>query len=438
MKQTCLLSYIGVLLSVCSMALSQDSASYRGPNRNGVYSDPGMRTNWKEKPPTVLWRKDMGYGFCEAAVAGKKLVTAGYVQDTGKSTVSCLDADTGKQLWQTEYADASGGPRGNVVGPVASPVIDDGRVYMVAAMGAIYCFDLNTGAKVWEKVANKDSGKMYGQFGDGASPVVIGDLVFAHLTTGTNSAAWFAYQKKDGALAWSRPVTTRLGKEDSADRSYSPVAPCKVNGQPHVLLISDSAIECVSLDKGALAWTHSISDLELSFGPFSEPVFFADDKFLLGVWYASKANLIAFQINNDGLTRLWTSKAMGKGAYTCVTCNGFAYGYGLKGLTCADLKDGKSKWDWRSTDPKTQKDQGEIIMVGDKIVWVSSSGTLYVGAAVPEKRPFLGDFKAVNNCGKDLKKDKAGYNNVITAPVLADGHLYLRASWGELVCVDLK
>ena len=179
--------------------------------------------------------------------------------------------------------------------------------------------------------------------------------------------------------------------------------------------------------------------LELSYGPFSEPVFFGEDKFLLGVWYASKANLIAFQINNDGLTRLWTSKAMGKGAYTCVIYNGFAYGYGVKGLNCADLKDGKSKWDWCSSNPKAANDQGEVILVSDKLVWVSTlSGMLYVGNAVPEKRAFLGEFKAVNDCTKDIKKDKAGYNNIITSPVFANGRFYLRAAWGELVCVDPK
>ena len=85
MKCTCLLSVVGALVAVGSIATAQDSAWYRGPSRDGVYANAAIRTNWKEKPPAVLWRKDIGYGFSGAAVVGKKLVTAGYAQDTGKS-----------------------------------------------------------------------------------------------------------------------------------------------------------------------------------------------------------------------------------------------------------------------------------------------------------------------------------------------------------------
>jgi len=426
------------VLATGSVATADDSAWYRGPNRNGVYPDAVIRTNWKEKAPKILWHKEVGYGFSGAAVVGKKVVTAGYAQDTGKSVLCCLDADTGKGIWQVEYEDACGGPRGNVSGPVATPVIDGGRVYMVAVMGALYCYDLNTGDKVWEKVTSKDSGKLYGEFGDGASPAIIGDLVLAHLTTTTNSASWFAFNKKDGAVVWSHPVKTRLHVEELADRSYSPAVPCKVNGKSCAILVSDAVIDCVEMSKGGNVWSHSIADLELRYGPFAEPVFFGEDKFLLGTYYASKANLMAFQINDAGLTRMWPSKAIGKGAFSCVTYNGFAFGYGIGGLNCADLANGKSKWKWRSSDPKTAKDQGEIILVGDKLVWVSSTGMLYVGNAAPEKSAPLGELKALSDYTKNLKKDKAGYNNIATSPVFADGRIYLRGSWGELVCVDVK
>jgi outer membrane protein assembly factor BamB len=438
-KTAGILSVAGVL-ATGSVATAQDSAWYRGPSRNGVYPDAAIRANWKEKAPKILWHKEVGYGFAGAAVVDKKVVTAGYAQETGKGVLYCFDADTGKLIWRVEYEDACGGARGNVVGPVATPVIDGGRVYMVAVMGALYCYDLFTGDKVWEKVTSKDPGKLYGEFGDGASPVIAGDLVLAHLTTATNSASWFAFNKKDGTLVWSHPVKTRLGVEEMADRSYSPAGLCKVNGKSCAILISDAVIDCVELSKGGNVWSHSIADMELRYGPFSEPVFFGNDKFLVGTWYASKANVIAFQINNDGLTRMWTSKAIGKGAYSFVVYKGLAFGYGVKGLNCMDLANGKSNWEWRSSDPKTAKDQGEIILVGDKLVWVSSySGVLYIGNASPEKSAPLGELKALTDCTKDIKKDKARYNNVVsTTPVFANGRIYLRSSWGELACVDVK
>jgi outer membrane protein assembly factor BamB len=424
-------------LSLVGSASAQDSPSFRGPNGNGAYPNASIRTNWKEKAPKV-WSKEVGYGFSEATVAGKKVVTAGYSTEAGKSFLFCFDADTGKELWKVEYADSSGGPRGSMSGPAATPVIDGDRVYMVAVMGVIYCMDLNTGAKVWEKVTNKDSGTMYGQFGDGASVLIAGDLAIAHLTTSSSSAAWLAFNKKDGAVVWTYPVTTRLGKEKVADRSYSPATLCKVNGKSCVLLISDAVIDCVELSKGAKVWSHSIADLALDYGPFAEPVFYAQDKFVLGTWYGN-ANLMAFQIGADGLTRTWKCKeSIGKGGYSCVVNNGMVFGYGVQGLNCVDLADGKSKWDWRSSNPKLHKDQGEVILVGDKLVWVTTSGMLYVGSASPQKMEPLGEFKALKDCAKNLKKDRCQFNNISASPVFAGGRVYVRGSWGELACIDFK
>jgi len=428
-------------LPVVGTASAQDSPCFRGPSRNGTYPDATIRTNWKEKPPKILWRKDVGYGFSSVVVAGNKIVTAGYAADGAKSAVYCFNADTGAQIWRTEYADTRGGPRGKVPvsGPVATPVIDGDRVYMVAVMGALYCMDLNDGSNVWVKITNADGGKC-GEFGDGAPPVIAGDLVLAHLTTAAGSASWFAFNKNDGSVAWSIPVTTRLGKDEDADRGYSPAGLCKVSGKSCALFVSDAAIDCVELAKGVKMWSHNIADLELRYGPFEEPVFYGPDKFLLSIWYANKPSVIAFQIDSGGLTRIWSSKAIGKGAYSCVVCNGFAFGYGVEGLNCVDLLNGESKWNWRSSNPRMARDQGEVILVGDKLVWVASySGMLYVGNASSEKSPPLGELKALNECTKDLKKDKATYNNVVsTAPVFANGRVYLRSPWGELTCVDVR
>jgi len=132
----------GCVASFLSIGMAQDSACFRGPNHNGTYPDATIRTNWKEKPPQVLWTKDVGYGFAGIAVAGKRALTAGYDFETRKSTLYCLNTDTGAEEWQIQYADTCGGRRRGLIGPIPTPVIDGDRVYVVAAMGALYCFDL--------------------------------------------------------------------------------------------------------------------------------------------------------------------------------------------------------------------------------------------------------------------------------------------------------
>jgi outer membrane protein assembly factor BamB len=426
-------------LPVSENTASNDSSGFRGPNGNGTYLDGKIRTNWNEKAPRILWSANIGYGFSGVVVAGKKVITAGYERDKNMTLLVCFDADSGNILWQTEYADSLAGPRGGLCGPVATPAISGDKVYMVATAGAAYCFDLNTGVKVWNKVMNKE-GAMCGEFGDGASPVVYGDTVIVHLSTGAKAASWFALKKSDGSVVWSLPVNSKLGADDPlVDRSYSPVTICNVAGKPAALLISDTAIECVDAGNGTKSWSFSTSDLAMRYGPFAEAVFFAPDKFLLETWYASKANVIAYQVTETGLIQLWTSKAIGRGAYSCVVFDGMAFGYGVQGLNCMDLSNGRSNWRWRSSDPKMARDQGEIILVGDKLVWVSSFGMLYIGNATADKSQPLGEFKALKACDKDLKRDTARCNNVVsTSPTFARGRIYVRSSWGEIACVDFN
>lgn len=431
--------------TVCTLAVeaafpADDSASFRGPNHDGTYRESKIRVNWQEKPPVILWSQNAGYGFSGVAVSGKRVLAAGYSIETGKSTLSCFDSDSGRVNWQIEYADTCGGKRRGLIGPIATPVIDGDRVYMVACMGVLYCFDLAKGAKLWEQAANKDkeNGKPFGEYGDGASPVVVGDLVLAHLTVDSGSAAWFAFARQDGKQAWSHPVKQREVKSGNPDRAYSSAAPCDINGAPHVILVSNTGIDCVDAKTGRQAWTYSMADHEMTYGPFPAPVFFAKDKFFLGTWYSGKAHGNAFQINENGLTPLWKNDAIGKGAYSSVVYNGCLFGYGVKGLNCVNAADGEIKWKWRASSSAVAKDQGEIILIGDKLVWISSSGILYVGEALPDKAGPVAEFKALGACTRDLRKDKAQYNNVVsTSPSFAAGRVYCRSPWGEIVCVDV-
>ena len=81
----------------------------------------------------------------------------------------------------------------------------------------------------------------------------------------------------------------------------------------------------------------------------------------------------------------------------------------------------------------------EIICVGDKLVWMSTSGMLYVRQASPDKGGPIAGMNVFGACPKDTKKDLAGYNGKVTSsPTFANGRLYCRAPWGEVVCLDVK
>jgi outer membrane protein assembly factor BamB len=368
-------------------------------------------------------------------VVGNRAVTAGYSKEKDTSYLYFFNAQSGKKLGQIPYPDTCGGLRAGLLGPVATPAIEDGRVYMVAAMGALHCLDLKSGKRLWSKSYNKDKDSgPFGEYGDGVSPVIMGDLVIAHLTTSKDSAAWFAFSKDDGERRWKHNVE----KRKAGDRAYSCAVPCSIGGVAHVILVSNASIDCVDLEHGKLKWAYSLDKRRMDYGPFSEPAVFDEDKFFLGMWYAKRTAAV-FQMKDDGVEPAWEKSGIGKRAFSYVIRDGFVYGYGTKALECMDLKTGKSQWTWRSDDPKLKMDSGELILVGDKLVWLSSSGMLQVGNASPDKVGAIADFKALGPSTRDLDADKAIYHRIVcTSPTFAGGRVYCRSPWGEVVCVDVK
>src|SRR5262245_39547181 len=73
----------------------------RGPNHNGISAESGWLDTWPQSGPRILWRANVGTGFCTVSVSGGRLYTIGNKDDT--DSVRCLDAETGKSVWEHSY-----------------------------------------------------------------------------------------------------------------------------------------------------------------------------------------------------------------------------------------------------------------------------------------------------------------------------------------------
>ena len=79
-------------------------------------------------------------------------------------SMSALDADTGKVLWQTGYpapftmhsAAARHGP-----GPKSTPVFANGRLYAIGMTGVVTAFDAATGKQLWQKPGSRAGADVY-------------------------------------------------------------------------------------------------------------------------------------------------------------------------------------------------------------------------------------------------------------------------------------
>lgn len=128
-------------------AAAEDWPQYRGPARNGVSAEAGWLAHWPASgQPRIAWRAQVGKGHTAVSVVAGRAVVAGW---NGESDmVSCLDAATGKVIWQESY------PCKSILqwpGPRATPTIHRGRVFTLGQHGQLRAWELATGKLVWER-----------------------------------------------------------------------------------------------------------------------------------------------------------------------------------------------------------------------------------------------------------------------------------------------
>src|SRR5262249_16832118 len=105
----------GLLLHLlASQGFSDDWPQWMGPTRNGTYSENGVIERFAEGGFKVKWRSPLGGGYAGPAVVGNRVLVMDFIKDNnppqekgrgrhGKERILCLDAATGKELWQHSY-----------------------------------------------------------------------------------------------------------------------------------------------------------------------------------------------------------------------------------------------------------------------------------------------------------------------------------------------
>ncbi|MCH5373002.1 MAG: hypothetical protein JJ992_03425, partial [Planctomycetes bacterium] len=110
-----------LLLSTCSSA--DDWLFFRGPNCNGISAETGWTASWPESGPEVAWRANVGVGASSVVVMGDRVFTMGSRKDEDTDVVWCLDASTGRVLWQFGYP-CKFDARQFEGGPASTPTVD--------------------------------------------------------------------------------------------------------------------------------------------------------------------------------------------------------------------------------------------------------------------------------------------------------------------------
>ena len=303
-----------------------------------------------------------------------------------KDRLLCLDAATGKTVWQTEV------PGHNCrYACSATPCIADGRCYLLMSDAHLYCFDAAKGQQLWRT-------KTEAPTKTSASSVVVQDgvaVLVAGVLTGLDA--------KTGAVLWTQPKVTGL---------FASPAYWRTGDKTYLVCCGETDTFCFGPKTGEVLWS-------VPGGGWSTPAVSGDH--LVVFTNHKRSGVVAYKLSAARPVKLWQLEGEDRGA-SPVIYGGHVYVFGGRykaRARCIQLATGKLMWEEKL--PTTEL-ASPVVADGKLFVAISRS-FLYMIAATSDAYTLLGKARMpVVGC---------------TSPALVDGRAYVRLRNG-VACYDLR
>jgi outer membrane protein assembly factor BamB len=383
-----------------------DWPGFRGADRDGRLNGVQIATDWKAWPPKQLWKQPIGPGWSSYAVVGDRAYTQ--EQRENDEAVVCYDVNTGAEVWNhvdaTRFYEEIGG-----AGPRSTPTFADGKLYTFGANGKLNCLDPATGKPVWSRDVAADSGAKVPKWGFSSSPLVAQGIVTV-FAGGPDGKSVLGYHASSGELAWSAG--------DGTDGYSSPHLE-HLHGVDQIVVASDKGLTAFEPAGGKVLWKHDWT-MDQTMPRVAQPTPIGDSDVLLGTQMVGMRRV---HVGHEGdawsQSQVWETKAIKPYYNDLVVYKDHAYGFDGNFFTCVALEDGKSKWRARGYG------NGQVLLLADQGLLLISTekGEIALVRATPERHQELGRFKAIE--GKT-------WNH----PVLSHGKLLIR-NGEEAACFQI-
>ena len=440
---------------VAASARADDWPQWLGPKRDGVWREKGILDKFPEKGPTIKWRTPLGGGYAGPAVAGGKV----FVMDrqlaegtrnpdnpfargalAGKERVVCLDEASGKPLWKHEYDCTY--KISYPVGPRTTPLVADGKVYTIGAMGDLYCLDAAKGTVVWSKNFPKDYGSRVPLWGYASSPLLDGNRLIC--LVGGKESVVVAFDKDSGKEIWKALSLKR------AELGYCPPVIITEGGKRQLVVWHPEAVTALDPEKGSVYWAQKFRTAIKANMTIPTPRKEGDLLFLTSFYGGS----IMLKLDKDkpAASVLWTKKGrserpddtVGLHAVMCTPVFKGDYIYGVCSygeLRCLEAKTGKRLWmDLKATGSKEQDedrwDNAFIVEQAGRYFLFTEKGDLIIAQISPR------GYQEISRAHIMEPTSRAGFGGVFrnvlwSHPAFANRCMFPRND-KEIVCVDLS
>lgn len=379
-----------------------DFPQFLGPSRNATVSNTTLADSWDSQAPEIVWTIEVGEGWSGFSIVGDYAFTQ--EQRGDQEMVVCYEIGNGTQVWAysstRRHEDLTAAGR---VGPRATPTVIDGRVYAMSATGVLDCLVATTGEHVWAvdvpALVNIDQvtrvngrGLEYSQenstllWGRSGSPLVFNDTVIvpAGGPADGDAVTMIAFDCRTGEERW------RGGERAS---SYGSPTLIEVAGELQVCLIAEDHAVGHDPETGEELWAHSWPGNSDSNASCSQVTPIDDSLLLLSKGYSIGGQIIRLSCEGDDW-KTETVKSNPRVLKTKMTnpvlFEGHAYSLSDGFVECTQIPELKRKWKKR-----VRVRNGQLLLVGDKLLVHGEYGTLHLVAASPDKFTELGKFPTI-------------------------------------------
>jgi outer membrane protein assembly factor BamB len=268
-----------LLLLIHGTIIASDWPQWRGPNRDGVWTESGTLASFPSAGLIPKWKAPAGFGYSSPIISKGMLYLSDLVVEKPavRERVLCFNASSGKRVWMTEH-DASAPdwfftPE-QMRGPGSTPIIHNHRVYALGNFYLLQCLDARTGTVLWKHDLLTEYQLPSSSLD--ASPLIDGNLLIASIG-GRPAAGVVAFDLLTGREVW---------KALNEPASWSSPVIISAGGTRQLIVWMRSSITALNPTNGAVYWREpTVSGASPGFSAVSTPVMQADRLLVSGLMF---------------------------------------------------------------------------------------------------------------------------------------------------------
>lgn len=396
--------------------------AWRGPTGQGASGEKNIPLTWNAADgENIKWKIALeNPGNSTPVVWGDKLFLTQANKGGSERSLLCFSREDGKLLWKktVEYAEKERNWNETWYCN-ASPVLDGERVIVSFGSAGLYCYDFD-GKQLWSRT---DLGTWEHPFGNGASPVLYGNLVIQWC--GPNES-----KGRNFLLGCNKATGETVWEAEQSYGSWSTPLVVQVKGKDQLLLgIAKDGKGQPEDQSGFLYGFDPKSGTELWKCQGLNSYCYASPLYSDGVAVAMSGyggSALAVKLGGEGditADRLWLHPRNTQRVGSGLIVGKHAYIIDENGIPrCYDLQTGDELWKVEKRPGSGASTWGSMVHIEDRLYVLMRNGETLVFAAKPEY-----ELLAVNKLG--------GATNSSLA--VSDGQVFVR-TFQHLWCIQAK